>query len=84
MDWTDITKEMVTEDVAVSPEADFLLYSHTFGPVLALAQGRRVVALSGMKSGNYKAEIEYVEGSEDITVRVFVRRPALLFKRKGR
>lgn len=82
MVWIDVTEEMVTEDVMVSPEAPVLVYSHKFGPVLALVGGRKVTALTGLKCGNYKAELEYVEGSEDITVRVFMRDPAMLFKGK--
>ncbi len=82
MEWVDITEEMMTEEVQVSSETDALIYLHKFGPVMVLAHNRRVVALSGLKSGNYKAEIEYVEGSKDMTVRVFMRDPALIFTRK--
>ncbi len=81
MGWIDVSKELIIEEVQLSDHAPILLYSHKFGPVLSLAHDSRIVALSGMKSGNYKAEIEYVGGKWPVTVTVSMREPAELFKK---
>jgi len=81
MEWVDVTKEVVAEDVNFTPGVGGVLYSHKYGPLLNLIDDKKVVALSGMKSGNYKAEIEYVKGSDSMTIRFFIREPAEIFKR---
>ena len=81
MEWKDVTNEMVVDELQLASVSNAVVYSHKFGPVVSLADGRRIGCMSGLQSGNYKVELEFVEGAGEMTIKAFIREPAEVFKK---